>query len=229
MLSHGTGRNRKKSDSRGPLSRAQENRKCERPSAFGNGGAERGRCGCDGRVTWPCLCIGPGSPSPSSHSHRNKRRSLFTTNLDRDTAFLDFPVAHGTLFRVHVIPLELKFSTRAAATTASDSREGIVIGGEKSDFQILAHFANRSGSSIAADGRWRATEFPAKRIGEVTVTGKPEFERQRCEIVRARGQPFERSAQAQPHQIAMDRYAGSLLKNAGEMKRRRMDHAGNFL
>jgi hypothetical protein len=117
---------------------------------------------------------------------------LFTANLDRDPTFLDFPVAHRTFFRLHEVPFELESNARVAATTASDSREGMVIGGEKSDFQILAHFANRSGSSIAANGGWRAAKLPAKGIGEVTVTGKPEFECQCSEIVRARGQSFER-------------------------------------
>ena len=54
----------------------------------------------------------------------------------------------------------------------------------------------------------------------MAVAGEAQFERQRRQIARSAGEPFERSAQAQPGQIAMDRQPGSLLKDAGEMERR---------
>ena len=60
----------------------------------------------------------------------------------------------------------------------------------------------------------------------MAVTGKTEVEGERGEILRAVGQSFERSAEAQPGQVAMDRHAGSLLKDTGKMKRRRVHGTG---
>src|SRR5262245_45172652 len=86
--------------------------------------------------------------------------------------------------------------------------------------------------SIAGDtarvGR-RAAEFAAKGVGEVAVTGKAEFEGERGEIVRAVGKSFEGRAESQTDQVAMDRRAGSLVKDACEMKGRRSRGAGDVV
>jgi len=77
-----------------------------------------------------------------------------------------------------------------------DSREDIIAGLEKSDFQILAYFAKRSATGVAAQVRGRAAKLAAEGIGEVAVAREAEFEGERGEIIRAVGQMFERSAQA---------------------------------
>ena len=115
------------------------------------------------------------------------------------------------------------------ATVAGHSHGDIVARREKSDFQILAYFAKAEPAGVTADiGGW-AAELAAKGVGEVAVTGKAEVEGKPSEIVRAIGQPFERSAEAQSGQVAMDWYAGSLLKKAGEMKGRRVHRAGHLI
>jgi hypothetical protein len=52
----------------------------------------------------------------------------------------------------------------------------------------------------------------------VAVAGKAELEGELGEIARAFGQVFERSAEAQPSEVAMDGHAGLVLKEAGQMK-----------
>ena len=100
---------------------------------------------------------------------------------------------------------------------------------EESDFQILAHFAKRRRLALAAHLGGRAAELAAEGVGEVAVAGEAEFEGERGKIAGAVGQAFERRAQAQAGQIAMHRHAGSLLKDAGEMKRRRVHGTGNVV
>jgi len=55
------------------------------------------------------------------------------------------------------------------------------------------------------------------------------YEGERGQIARAVGQLFDRSAEAQPSQVAMNREAGSLLKDAGEMEVRRSRGAGDVV
>ena len=116
-----------------------------------------------------------------------------------------------------------------AATFAAVADEARVTRPEKSGFQILAHFAERSTGGLAAYLGGRTAEFAAEGVGEVAVAGKAEVEGKRGKIVRPVGQVFERSAEAQPGQIAMDGYAGSLLKEASEMKGRHRHNAGDFV
>src|SRR5262245_34342079 len=105
----------------------------------------------------------------------------------------------------------------------------MVTGRDKSDFQILAQFAERSAAAALAHGGGGAAELAAEGVGEVAVAGKAEVEGQRSQVVRAAGQSFERGAEAQPGQVAMDRHAGSLLKDAGEMKGRRVYGPGDVI
>ena len=100
---------------------------------------------------------------------------------------------------------------------------------EKSNFQILAHFAKRSATGVPAHVGGRAAELPSEGVGEVAMAGKPQFEGECSQIVCAIGKSFERGAQAKPGQIAMDRHAGLLLKEAGKMKGRCIDGAGDIL
>jgi hypothetical protein len=100
---------------------------------------------------------------------------------------------------------------------------------DQSDFQILAQFAQRPAAGAVAHGGRRAAELAAEGVGEVAVAGKAEVEGQRCQIVRAAGQSFERGAEPQPGQVTMDRHAGSLLKDPGEVKRRRVDRTGDVV
>ena len=75
----------------------------------------------------------------------------------------------------------------------------------------------------------RAAELAAEGVGEVAVTGKAEFEGEGGDIVRALRQAFERSAKAEPGQVAMDWHSGSLLKNASEMEGRREHSLGDIV
>src|SRR5262245_52523284 len=107
---------------------------------------------------------------------------------------------------------------RPSANNAAVSDERIVSRRERSDFQILAHFAQSALAGATPHVRRRAAEFTAERVGEMTVAGKAQFEGERGQIIRAIGKPFERGAQPQTHQIAMNRRAGSLLEEAGQVK-----------
>src|SRR5574341_1792537 len=98
----------------------------------------------------------------------------------------------------------------------------------KSDFQILAHFAQPADAGAARFG-WRMAEFAAEGGAEVAVAGKAEFKRERSQVVSALGQLFERSAQPQANQVAMNWHPGSLLKNPGEMKWRRARGSGDVV
>src|SRR5437867_1926071 len=131
----------------------------------------------------------------------------------------------GHFFAFMTLPpfLETQTNTSVAASFAGDSLRSIVARRGRSDYQILAHFTKRSAARVAAHLGGCATKLTVEGVGEVAVTGKTEVEGERGEILRAVGQSFERSAEAQPGQVAMDRQAGSLLKDAGEMKGRRVD------
>src|SRR5262249_465468 len=74
-----------------------------------------------------------------------------------------------------------------------------------------------------------AAESAAERVAEVAVAGKAEVEGGGREVVGAVLEPFERRAQAQAGQVAMDRHAGTLLKKAGEMEGRSVHGAGDIV
>src|SRR5262249_18771933 len=138
-------------------------------------------------------------------------------HLHLDPALLDFPVAHRTLLRLHERSSETEWNAVAAATLAADSREDTIARREKSGFQILAHFGQGAAGDLAHVGGG-AAELAAEGVGEVAVAGKAQVEGQRGEVAGAAGQSVERSAEAQLGEVAMDRKAGSLAKEAGEMK-----------
>jgi hypothetical protein len=68
---------------------------------------------------------------------------------------------------------------------------------ENSDFQILAHFAQRKTSGISAHVGGSATELAAEGIGEVAVAGKPDVEGKCRKIVGTALKSFKRSAESQ--------------------------------
>jgi hypothetical protein len=72
---------------------------------------------------------------------------------------------------------------------------------EQSDFQVLAHFAQRWGADFAARLGGSAAELAVKGVGEVAMAGKAEIEGQRREIVRAFGQSFERGTETELGQV----------------------------
>src|SRR5581483_1651131 len=115
------------------------------------------------------------------------------------------------------------------ATIAGDSREDRIVRRGKSDFQILAHFAERPAAGVAAHFGGRATELAAEGVGEMAVAGKSEFEGECSEVVGAIGQSFERGAEPKQGEVTVDRHAGSLLKDAGEVKGRRVHGAGDLV
>jgi hypothetical protein len=125
--------------------------------------------------------------------------------------------------------LKLKRTQQASATFAGDAHEDNIARREKSYYQILAHFAKRAAAGVTAHVGGRPAEFAVEGIGEVAVAGKAEFESERSEIVRAADQSVERRAEAQSSQIAMHRHAGSLLKDTGEMKGRRVHGSGDVI
>ena len=100
---------------------------------------------------------------------------LFATDPYVHSAILDFPVAHGALHRLHEMsPLKLiETESNATVTTtfAGDSHEEMISRREKSDFQILAHFAKPSAAGAAYVGG-RAAKLVAEGVGEVAVAGK---------------------------------------------------------
>src|SRR5262245_58192885 len=108
----------------------------------------------------------------------------------------------------------------AAFRAAAVSDERIVSRREVSDFQILAHFAQTALIDGAAHFRGRAAEFAAEGVGEMAMAGEAQFQGERGQIIRAISQPLQRGAQPQTRQIAMKRRAGSLLEEAGQVKRR---------
>lgn len=55
----------------------------------------------------------------------------------------------------------------------------------------------------------------------MAMDGKAQFKGKRGQITGAIGQPFQRGAQSQTRQIAMNRRAGSPLEEAGQVERRR--------
>ncbi len=72
--------------------------------------------------------------------------------------------------------------------------------------------------SFANLGR-RFPELAPEGIGEVTVTGETEFERDRGDIAVTIGEPFQRRAKTKLCEITMDGHTGLLLKYAREVKR----------
>lgn len=63
----------------------------------------------------------------------------------------------------------------------------------------------------------------------MTVTREPELEREFGEIACARRQSFQRGAQPKLREISMNRHAGLLLKNPGEVKWRSVHRARDFI
>lgn len=107
--------------------------------------------------------------------------------------------SHTGHFFVFFIKCPFSLSLCFAASCKSGagvSDEEIVARREKSDFQILAHFAKRSARELHSIGDAsrvgrRVAELMAKGVCEVAVTGKAEFEGERGEIVRAVGESLE--------------------------------------
>jgi hypothetical protein len=121
---------------------------------------------------------------------------LFAADLYLDSAILDFPVAHGALFRLHdVSPLKI-YRTQRSQRPSRAIHEDMVTEGQKSDFQILAHFAKHSAAGVAAHVGGRKAELVAEDVCEVAVAGKAKFEGEPGEIVRSVRQLFERRAEA---------------------------------
>src|SRR5215813_13830072 len=110
---------------------------------------------------------------------------------------------------------------RPSANNAAVSDERIVSRRERSDFQILAHFAQPASAGVAPHIRRRAAKFAAEGICEMAMAGKTQFESQRGQIIRAISQAFKRGAQPQTHQIAMNRRAGSPPEKASQVEWRR--------
>ena len=69
---------------------------------------------------------------------------------------------------------------------------------EKSNFQILAHFAKGSATGVAAYVGGRAAELASEGVGEVAVAGKAQVEGERSQIVCAVSESFERRSEAKP-------------------------------
>src|SRR5262245_49462558 len=108
-------------------------------------------------------------------------QDLLTRDLDLDGVLLHLPSTHRTLCRLHELLLRSEPYT-GRGDDRGDSQEWILARHSGSDFQILAHFANRSSDRAAARIGGRAAKFTAEGIGEVAVAGKPEFQCQRCEV-----------------------------------------------
>ena len=85
-----------------------------------------------------------------------------------------------------------------SSQSCCDAHEDMLARQNKSDFQILAHFAKRSAAGDAAHIGGRAAEFTSEGVSEVAVTGKPQFEGERGEIVCSIGESFERGTEAKP-------------------------------
>ena len=94
---------------------------------------------------------------------------------------------------------------------------------ETSDFQILAHFTKFSQAGVSAHIGGCTAKFVAEGVREVAVAGKPEFQGEPSQIVRAVSQPFERGAQPQLGEVAMYGQSGVTMKETCEMKRRHMN------
>jgi hypothetical protein len=160
---------------------------------------------------------------------------LPAADLHFDSIILDLPVAHRAFLRlIHSISFRVIFiGTRTNAIVASAiacvSCGDRIAGGEKSDFQILAHFAERSATRVAAHLGWSSAELTAEGIGEVAMAGKAEFDGELSKIVRAIGESFERSAEAQTGQIAMYRHTGSLLEDSCQVEWRSVYGASDVI
>src|SRR5262245_17261269 len=111
--------------------------------------------------------------------------------------------------------------TAAFVIAAAVSDERIVSRRERSDFQILAHFAQSAAAGATPHVGRREAKFTAEGVGEMTMAGKAQFEGKRGQIIRAISQAFKRGAQPQTHQIAMNRRAGSPPEKASQVEWRR--------
>jgi hypothetical protein len=100
---------------------------------------------------------------------------------------------------------------------------------KKSDFQILAHFAEGSAAGVTAHSGGCAAELTSEGVGEVAMAGKSQFEGKCRQIACAVSQWFERSPQAQLSQVTMEGYSGLALKEPGQMKGRCIDRPGDIL
>jgi hypothetical protein len=125
----------------------------------------------------------------------------------------------GHFFVFIKISFNLSLSLAAFCTSgAAVSDEEIVARLEKSDFQILAHFAQAAVAGISAHVGGRAAKLAPESVRKVAVAGKAEFEGKQGQIIRAIGQSFQRSAQSQTGQVTMHGNAGSLLKDTCQME-----------
>src|ERR1700674_667460 len=97
----------------------------------------------------------------------------------------------------------------AVTATAIAIPEGTVALGGRSDFQILAQFAQRPAAGDPAHVGGRPAEFAAKGVGKVAVAGEAQIESERREILRSLHHELERGAKAQSRQIAVERAPGS--------------------
>src|SRR5262249_80475 len=137
-----------------------------RPPGGGRSGGGRGPGGAGGR----------GLPGRGAVFRRALLRllravvaadgGLLAADLHLDSLRLDFPVAHGTLLRLHEASVETGTNGTVAAPSAGDPQEDRVAGPQRSGFQILAHFAKRSGATAAHVGG-RKAELTAEGVGEV--------------------------------------------------------------
>jgi hypothetical protein len=92
---------------------------------------------------------------------------------------------HFFVFMAYLHGFELII--RVVAIVLRNAHEDRVARQEKSNFQILAHFAKRSAAGVAAYAGGRAAELTSEGVGEVAVAGKPQFESECSQILRAIG------------------------------------------
>lgn len=72
-------------------------------------------------------------------------------------------------------------------------------------------------------------ELATKRVTEMTVTGKPQIEGERREIVYTFGQHFQGSPEPQPHQITVQRQSGVFAKHSGKVERGDLHGSGDLV
>jgi hypothetical protein len=97
---------------------------------------------------------------------------FLAVHLNFDPAFSQIPITHHAFRCIHKRPFcfELKCCRAFSAQRASDER--MVARREKSDFQILAHFAKAAKAGISPDFGGSAAEFAAEGIGKMAMAGK---------------------------------------------------------
>ena len=96
-------------------------------------------------------------------------------------------------------------------------------------YQILAHFADRFAVGIFSKIRRRFAKLAAKNVGEMAVTGKPEVERDRCQVRVRRCDQLQRCPQTQQRQVSMYGQARLLLKDAGKIEWRSIDRGRDIV